>query len=97
MLQYLPQLEFGHPLPRVKLLTVQEMADIPGVTQESVSRIPADFKRRRILQKRDESLREAYHLNPELLRQETLLSRGAVSGPPILITKAAAIKKQVGS
>jgi len=51
LLKYLAELEYDKPLDRVELLTVCEMAEILGVTQESVSRILATFKRRAILQK----------------------------------------------
>ena len=51
LLQFLAELEYGCPTDRVELLTVSEMAEILGVTPESVSRIVATFKRRDILQK----------------------------------------------
>lgn len=73
LLQYLAELEFGPPAYKVRLLTVQEMADILGVTQESVSRILAGFKRGKILQRQVKGTREIYRLDPERLRQEALL------------------------
>jgi len=56
-------LEYGQPLDRVELLTVCEMAEILGVTQESVSRILATFKRGEILQKLSDPSREIYRID----------------------------------
>jgi CRP/FNR family transcriptional regulator len=72
LLQFLAELEYGCPTDRVELLTVSEMAEILGVTPESVSRIVATFKRRDILQKQPESdsLREIYWLDTPRLHQE---------------------------
>jgi CRP/FNR family transcriptional regulator, anaerobic regulatory protein len=70
LLEFLAELEYGQPLDRVELLTVCEMAEILGVTQESVSRILATFKRRDILQKQSDSLREIYRLDAPMLQQE---------------------------
>jgi len=53
----------------VTLLTVDEMADVLGVTPESVSRIMADLKRRKILQAIS-GLPDYYRCNIESLRQE---------------------------
>lgn len=78
LLQYLAELECSHPVSQVKLLTVQEMAEILGVTQESVSRILAGFKRSGILQRQlhkpdpdtGQALRETYRVDSDKLRQE---------------------------
>ena len=57
----------------VSLLTVNEMAEIIGVTPESVSRIMADFKRNEILSQVDDE-------NPDVYRCDaTALSREAQS------------------
>jgi CRP/FNR family transcriptional regulator len=57
----------------VSLLTVGEMAEIIGVTPESVSRIMADFKRKGILTPIDEE-------NPVIFRcDEDALTREAQS------------------
>ena len=70
LLEFLAELEYGQPLDRVELLTVCEMAEILGVTQESVSRILATFKRRELLQKLSDPSREIYRLDaPELQRE----------------------------
>ena len=60
----------GRPVERVELLTVCEMTEILGVTQESVSRILATSKRRDILQKQSDSLREIYRLDAPGLKRE---------------------------
>lgn len=78
LVQYLAQLEYGEPLSQVKLLTVHEMAEILGVTQESVSRILASFKRNCLLQKQLQqqkqgpTSREVYLLDREKLSAEAL-------------------------
>jgi CRP-like cAMP-binding protein len=54
----------------VTLLTVDEMADVLGVTPESVSRIMADLKRRKILQAMSD-LPDNYQCNIERLLKET--------------------------
>ena len=70
LLEFLAELEYGKPLDRVELLTVCEMAEILGVTQESVSRILATFKRREILQRLLDPSREIYRLDAARLQQE---------------------------
>jgi CRP/FNR family transcriptional regulator len=70
MIEFLAELEYGQPPDRVELLTVCEMAEILGVTQESVSRILATFKRREILQKLPDPSREIYRIDVAGLQQE---------------------------
>ena len=70
LLEFLAELEYGQPLERVELLTVCEMAEILGVTQESVSRILASFKRRDILQKQSDPSREIYRIDAVGLQRE---------------------------
>ena len=70
LLEFLAELEYGQASDRVELLTVCEMAEMLGVTQESVSRILATFKRGDILHKESDSLREIYRLDAPRLRQE---------------------------
>jgi hypothetical protein len=70
LVEFLAELEYGKPLDRVELLTVCEMAEILGVTQESVSRILATFKRRDILLKQPDPSREIYRLDAARLQQE---------------------------
>jgi CRP/FNR family transcriptional regulator len=70
LLEFLAELEYGQPLDRVELLTVCEMAEILGVTQESVSRILATFKRREILQKLSDPSREIYRVDAAGLQRE---------------------------
>ncbi|MGB7932634.1 MAG: Crp/Fnr family transcriptional regulator [Gammaproteobacteria bacterium] len=70
LLEFLAELEYDQPLDRVELLTVCEMAEILGVTQESVSRILATFKRRDILQKQSDPSREIYRLDASRLQRE---------------------------
>ena len=70
LLEFLAELEYGQPLERVELLTVCEMAEILGVTQESVSRILASFKRCDILQKQSDPSREIYRVDAPSLQRE---------------------------
>jgi CRP/FNR family transcriptional regulator len=72
LLEFLAELEYGPPLDRVELLTVCEMAEILGVTQESVSRILATFKRSDILHKQSDPSREIYRLDAARLQREAL-------------------------
>lgn len=73
LLRFLAELEYGEATDRVALLRVHEMADILGVTQESVSRILAVFKRSEILQKRnDADPGDIYWFDNEKLQQEAL-------------------------
>jgi DNA-binding transcriptional ArsR family regulator len=53
----------------VELLTVDEMAEILGVTPESVSHHLADFKRNDILHKQPDPIQDLYRLDSEKLRQ----------------------------
>jgi CRP/FNR family transcriptional regulator len=70
LLEFLAELEYGRPLERVELLTVCEMAEILGVTQESVSRILATFKRCEVLQKLSQQPQEIYRIDAEELQRE---------------------------
>ena len=70
LLEYLAELEYDQPLDRVELLTVCEMAEILGVTQEGVSRILATFKRRAILQMQSDPSPEIYRLDAPRLQRE---------------------------
>ena len=54
----------------VSLLTVSEMAEIIGVTPESVSRIMADFKRNRILTPAGEDSADIFHCDEAALTRE---------------------------
>jgi len=72
LLEYLAELEYDSPTDMVELLTVCEMSEILGVTPESVSRIVATFKRRDILQKQSDSLREVYRVDTSRLQQEAV-------------------------
>lgn len=54
----------------IALLTVNEMAEIIGVTPESVSRIMAEFKRNRILSPVDEENPDIYHCDEAALTRE---------------------------
>ncbi len=44
LVDFLSKIEFGESSTRVELLTVHEMAEMLGVTPESVSRVLAEFK-----------------------------------------------------
>lgn len=55
---------------KVTLLTVEEMADIIGVTPESVSRIMAEMKRKHILKESEDDLVNCYQCDLDRLRKE---------------------------
>lgn len=54
----------------VTLLTVEEMADILGVTPESVSRVMADLKRKNILQAVEGGQRDQYQCDISAIEQQ---------------------------
>lgn len=70
LLEYLAELEYGQPRDRIELLTVNEMAEILGVTPESVSHHIAAFKRAAILMKDGDPLHDLYQLDVARLQQE---------------------------
>lgn len=70
LLEYLAELKYGQPLHCIELLTVNEMAEILGVTPESVSHHIAAFKRDAILKKDSGLLHDVYQLDVERLQQE---------------------------
>ena len=70
LLLYLSDIEYGESSNMIDLLTVHELADVLGVTQESVSRILADLKRRNTLQKTSDSNDETYKMNQQQLLYE---------------------------
>ena len=73
LLFFLSDIKYGKSSSMIDLLTVQEMADILGVTQESVSRILADFKRRDTLSKpENETSDETYEIDQRELRNEAI-------------------------
>lgn len=69
LLSFLSAIKYGASSALVELLTVHEMADILGVTPESVSRIVAEFKRSGILNKHlNEPPHEMYQLDTRALQ-----------------------------
>ncbi|HSH40976.1 MAG TPA: Crp/Fnr family transcriptional regulator [Arenicellales bacterium] len=74
LLAYLAELEHGDGACTVELLTVSEMAEILGVTQESVSRVLAAFKRRGVLERPAGAPRDTFRLDYARLRQQAVLS-----------------------
>lgn len=70
LVEFMSTLEFGESSNRVKLLAVHEMADMLGVTPESVSRILAEFKRKNVLNKVDVSSAHLYHIDAQQLQHE---------------------------
>ncbi|MGD8999913.1 MAG: Crp/Fnr family transcriptional regulator [Granulosicoccaceae bacterium] len=70
LVDFLAKLEHGESSHIVELLTVHEMADILGVTAESVSRILAAFKRNQILCKQGNHSKEYYKINAGKLQEE---------------------------
>jgi CRP/FNR family transcriptional regulator len=69
LLRHLVETDEGTGPSEVIALTVEEMADVLGVTPESVSRIMADLKRKKILQAIDNS-QDHYRCNMEYLLRE---------------------------
>ncbi|MBA2483054.1 MAG: Crp/Fnr family transcriptional regulator [Nitrosomonas sp.] len=68
LVSFLSNIEYGESSTLVDLLTVHEMADILGVTPESVSRILAEFKRNDILHKLEGGPpHELYQLDTKML------------------------------
>ena len=65
---FLSTLEHGESSDMVELLTVHEMADMLGVTPESVSRILAEFKRNDTLHKLDGLSDETYEIDAQQLQ-----------------------------
>jgi CRP/FNR family transcriptional regulator, anaerobic regulatory protein len=70
LLAYLADLDCNQPAGTFELLTVHEMADILGVTPESVSRHLASFKRQSVLQRQVNPAREIYQIDNQRLQQE---------------------------
>ena len=69
LLEFLSHFEPDARDGRVQLLTCEEMASILGVTGESVSRILADFKRKRIIAHNHDVQDEAYDTDMYRLRR----------------------------
>jgi len=70
LLLYLAELEHGPDARTVELLSVHEMAEILGVTQESVSRILAGFKRDNTLKRVGRRPAETFLINARDLKTE---------------------------
>ncbi len=70
LVRFLLESDEGTEPGNVTLLTVEEMADILGVTPESVSRTMADLKRKKILQSVDASIPDRYQCNMKKLSRE---------------------------
>jgi CRP/FNR family transcriptional regulator len=70
LVEFLSNLEFGESSNVVDLLTVHEMADMLGVTQESVSRILAEFKRNSTLHKIRLQPDSRYEIDAQQLQYE---------------------------
>jgi CRP/FNR family transcriptional regulator len=70
LVDFLSKLEHGESSHIVELLTVHDMADILGVTAESVSRTLAAFKRSDILHRQGSYLNELYHIDAGKLQEE---------------------------
>lgn len=70
LIGFLSKIEYGESSNRVELLTVHEMADMLGVTPESVSRILAEFKRNHTLHKLDTHAYDTYEIDFRQLQYE---------------------------
>lgn len=69
LINFLSDIEYGKSAEIVELLTVHEMADILGVTPESVSRTLAEFKRSDILHRLEKNQSNGlYQLNTQALQ-----------------------------
>lgn len=72
LVDFLSTLEYGESSNMVELLTVHEMADMLGVTPESVSRILAEFKRNDTLHKLDSHSDQTYEIDSQQLQHVAL-------------------------
>jgi CRP-like cAMP-binding protein len=70
LVQFLAELDDESGPHEAALLSGEEMAEVLGVTPESVSRVIADFKRHRILVEKPDSDVERYLCDMELLAAE---------------------------
>lgn len=69
LINFLSDIEYGKSSEIVELLTVHEMAEILGVTPESVSRTLAEFKRDNVLHRLEENQSHGlYQLNTQALQ-----------------------------
>lgn len=73
LLRYLVETEEDTGPREMNLLTVEEMAEILGVTSESVSRVMADMKRSKILQAVDDDASDRYLCDMRKLLEESEL------------------------
>lgn len=71
LVDFLAKLEHGESSSMVELLTVHEMADMLGVTPESVSRVLAEFKRNDTLHRLDGHSDETYEIDSQQLQYVT--------------------------
>lgn len=69
LVKFLAEVEYGLSAHQVRLLSGPEMADILGVTPESISRVLAGFKRSAMLQKCDGLRREIYQVDAGKLQE----------------------------
>jgi CRP/FNR family transcriptional regulator, anaerobic regulatory protein len=67
LVNYLSDIEGKDTSNEVKLLTCEEMADILGATPESVSRVLAEFKRKKVLYPITFPVNDCYHRNVSAL------------------------------
>jgi CRP/FNR family transcriptional regulator len=70
LVDFLSKFEYGEATNRVNLMTVHEMADMLGVTPESVSRILAEFKRNHTLHRVESCMQEKYTIDTLRLQHE---------------------------
>lgn len=71
LVKFLSTLEYGESSDMVELLTVHEMADMLGVTPESVSRVLAEFKRNDTLHRLNGLSDEIYEIDFQQLQYVT--------------------------
>ncbi len=69
LVRFLSEIEYGQSSAVVELLTVHEMADILGVTQERVSQLLAEFKRSDVLHKLETPFNNVYRIDCAELHQ----------------------------
>lgn len=70
LIRFLMEADLDTGPQEVTLLTVEEMADILGVTPESVSRVMADFKRKKIITHIDGEIPERYQCDANIISAE---------------------------
>lgn len=70
LVEFLGEIDTDGNSDIVNLLTVNEIADVLGVTPESASRFLAKFKRKKVLTQVDEDVNSLYRIDQTMLEEE---------------------------